>query len=75
MRKKIIAAVAAIALSATVLSGCVFGRTGIISIEKSRSEGLVDYYTITYTDGTTDEFTVTNGRDGQKGETGSGVTA
>ena len=33
---------------------------GIRSIEKTGSEGLVDTYTITFTDGTTTTFTVTN---------------
>ena len=35
--------------------------TGIASIEKTGTSGLVDTYTITYTDGTTQEYTVTNG--------------
>lgn len=34
---------------------------GIASIEKKSTEGLVDTYTITYTDGTTFDFEVTNG--------------
>lgn len=41
---------------------------GISNITKTGTSGLVDTYTITYTDGTTSTFTVTNGRDG----TGSG---
>ena len=41
---------------------------GIASIAKTGTSGLVDTYTITFTDGTTTTFTVTNGRDG----TGSG---
>ena len=36
---------------------------GIASITKTGSSGLVDTYTITYTDGDTDTFTVTNGSD------------
>lgn len=36
---------------------------GIASISKTGSSGLVDTYTITYTDGDTDTFTVTNGSD------------
>ncbi len=46
---------------------------GIASIEKTSSEGLVDIYTITFTDGTTTTFTVTNGAngiDGIQGEPG-----
>ena len=37
---------------------------GITSIEKTATAGLVDTYTITYTDGDTDTFTVTNGEEG-----------
>ncbi len=47
----------------------VKGETGngISSIEKTSTEGLVDTYTITYTDGTTTTFTVTNGAQGVQG--------
>lgn len=38
---------------------------GIQKIEKTGTEGLVDTYTITYTDGSTTTYTVTNGEDGQ----------
>ena len=37
---------------------------GIASITKTSTVGLVDTYTITYTDGTTTTFEVTNGQDG-----------
>lgn len=37
---------------------------GITSITKTGTSGLVDTYTITYTDGTTSTFTVTNGSSG-----------
>ena len=40
---------------------------GIVSIVLSSSEGLVDTYTITYTDGSTTTFKVTNGIDGEQG--------
>lgn len=40
----------------------------ILSIGQTGSNGLEDIYTITYSDGTTDTFTVTNGRDGSDGE-------
>lgn len=43
---------------------------GIASITKTSETGLVDTYTITYTDGTTTTFTVTNGADGQDGQAG-----
>lgn len=43
---------------------------GIVSVEKTGTAGLVDTYTITYTDGTTATFTVTNGKDGDPGKPG-----
>lgn len=45
------------------------GQTGngIVSIVLTNSEGYVDTYTITYTDGTTSIFKVTNGKDGAQG--------
>ncbi len=39
----------------------IAGVKGISSIAKTGTSGLVDTYTITYTDGTTSTFTVTNG--------------
>lgn len=48
------------------------GRS-ILNITGPISEGLVDTYTIHYTDNTTSTFTVTNGRDGSGGEGGSSV--
>lgn len=41
--------------------------SGIASIDKTSTVGLVDTYTITYDDGDTDTFNVTNGADGQNG--------
>lgn len=40
------------------------GLKGVSSIEKTGSVGLVDTYTVTYTDGTTSTFEITNGADG-----------
>lgn len=40
---------------------------GISGIEKTGTSGLVDTYTITYDDGDTTTFDVTNGADGQNG--------
>lgn len=42
----------------------------IVSIEKTGTQGLVDTYTITYSDGTTTTFSITNGKDGKDGEDG-----
>lgn len=44
---------------------------GIASITKTGTSGLVDTYTITFTDGSTTTFTVTNGKDGEGGGGGS----
>lgn len=38
---------------------------GIVSISKTSTSGLVDTYTILFTNGTSTTFTVTNGQDGQ----------
>lgn len=43
---------------------------GIESITKTDSTGLVDTYTINYTDGTFSLYNVRNGKDGKKGDTG-----
>lgn len=51
---------------------------GIASIVKTGSIGLVDYYTITYTDGTTTSMNITNGDKGdtgEKGDTGNGIAS
>ena len=42
----------------------------VVSIEKTSSDGLVDTYTITYSNGTTSTFTVTNGATGAQGPQG-----
>lgn len=47
---------------------------GIASISKTGTSGLVDTYTITYTNGNTATFTVTNGEDGADGQDGSAAT-
>jgi len=66
MKKKfLVCALLAAAIPAATLVGCVKEPKSIVSIDKSGSLGLVDYYTITYSDGTTSSFTVTNGKDGQ----------
>lgn len=44
---------------------------GIYSITKTGTVGLVDTYTITYTDSTTSTFTVTNGANGEQGDPGT----
>ena len=44
---------------------------GISMISKTGTSGLVDTYTITFDDGETTTFTVTNGDKGDKGDTGA----
>ncbi len=53
-----------------VMGGCGGDDTGksVASIEKTLTDGLTDTYTITYTDGTSTTFQVTNGKDGSDGE-------
>lgn len=53
---------------------------GIQSITKTGTSGLVDTYTITFTDGTTTTFNITNGEKGdpgigEKGDTGNGISS
>jgi hypothetical protein len=43
---------------------------GIVSIAKTGTSGLIDTYTITFTNGNTTTFTVTNGQNGQNGQDG-----
>ena len=47
---------------------------GIDDIRKTDTSGLIDTYTITLTDGTTKNFTVTNGKDGTNGTNGTDGT-
>lgn len=48
---------------------------GITSITKTGTQGLVDTYTISYTNSPSTTFTVTNGEDGQDGRDGQDVAA
>lgn len=52
-------------------SAVVAVNTYILSIEKTSTEGLTDTYTITYSNGTTSTFTITNGKDGENGKDGA----
>lgn len=49
--------------TATVLNGT--NGVGIVSIEKTATSGLVDTYTITFSDGSTTTYDVTNGADAE----------
>ena len=48
---------------------------GIESIDYTSSDGNLDTYTILYTDGSTQTFTVTNGTDGRDGADGRGIVS
>lgn len=56
------------------ISGGGSGGKSIQKIEKTSTQGLVDTYTITYTDATTSTFTITNGQDGEDGAPGQAGT-
>lgn len=58
----------------TVLETANFGR-GIDNISKTSTSGLVDTYTIEYTDDTTTTYNVTNGRNGTDGVDGVSPSA
>ena len=45
------------------------------SIVKTSTSGLIDTYTITYSDNSTSTFTVTNGAKGDKGDEGNGIAS
>ena len=47
---------------------------GILEISKTNSDGLVDTYTIVFTDGSSTTFKVTNGSDGKDGTNGTSPT-
>ena len=57
------------------LTGCSFVPAepprSIVDIKLSSSNGLIDTYTITYTDGSSSTFTVTNGANGENGKDGT----
>ena len=51
-----------------MLTALASGHGGIASIDPTSTVGLVDTYTITYADGNTGTFTVTNGAQGPQGD-------
>lgn len=64
-------AVVVLMFVALAFSGCgLTSSRSIVSVEKTSSNGLVDTYTIYYTDGTKDKYTIKNGADGKDGENG-----
>lgn len=65
-KKRAIISILTLAAAATLTLGAMSGcfKISVTSIEKSGTVGLVDYYTVTYSDGSTSQFSVTNGKDG-----------
>ena len=61
-----------------LLCGVMFAGCGdkltITSIDKTSTSGYVDTYTITYSNGETSTFTVTNGKNGTDGKDGTSVS-
>ena len=70
-RKLIFSLIMILILALTCFCGCKpsdnSGLT-IVSILKTQTNGLVDTYTITYSDGSEYDFDITNGQDGEDGE-------
>lgn len=72
----IISLIIILAIAFTCVCGCDLLSTqndakSIVSIEKTYSEGLKDFYTINYSDGSKYVFEITNGKDGVNGINGT----
>lgn len=71
MKKLVMILLATIcAFSVMAFTACEINKGNaltVTSIEKTASNGLKDTYTITYSDGSTGTFTITNGKDGEEG--------
>ena len=65
-RTCLLAGTAVLLAAALALGGCSQQRC-VVSIEKTGTDGMQDIYTITYSDNSTDTFTVKNGTDGADG--------
>ena len=77
LRLAISGALACVTLSLG-LTGCFYAGTNtpvsIVSVAKTSSDGLIDTYTIYYSDGGTSTFQIANGADGTDGEDGKDGT-
>ena len=67
-----IMAVFVIVFCGVFLAGCM--SPAIVSIEKTSTVGYVDTYTITYSNGSTSTFEVTNGKNGKDGKDGKDIS-
>lgn len=62
-RKKLIPILASLVGFATLAAGCSLNDVTVTSIEKSASTETEDIYTVSYSDGTSSDFSVRHGRD------------
>ena len=73
--KIIFAVLLSLIMTLSTLGGCALfiadEPVSIVSIEKTDTDGIVDTYTITYSDGTTSTFFITNGVNGENGKDGA----
>lgn len=63
--KSFIIIVLTLILTAVIFTGCSMFRKGVVSIQKTSSEGEVSVYTVIYSDGSTSFIEVEKGKDGQ----------
>lgn len=69
----VIAAALLLVLSIALMGACgkkTSARLTVTSIEKTGTDGMIDTYTMTFSDGSQTQFTVTNGTDGANGADG-----
>ncbi len=62
-RKKILSLLAPLVCAATLATGCSWNQVTVTSIEKTASYATEDIYTVSYSDGTSTDFTVRHGQD------------
>ena len=67
-KRLILPLIAIVLVLALVLSGCSSNSAYVTSIAKTGSNGSQDIYTIYYSDGSTDSFTIENGVNGEDGK-------
>ena len=67
-KRLILPLIAIVLVLALVLSGCSSNSAYVTSIAKTGSNGSQDIYTIYYSDGSTDSFSIENGVNGEDGK-------
>lgn len=71
LRNVLLIVISVLLFSGVVLLSCMIANektVSVVSIQKTESTGLEDVYTISYSNGTTSQFTITNGKDGEAGQ-------